>query len=114
VLREAVEAHVDDAARRQAALAEVDRLTRELRSFGGSVEAWRNEMARLMTDYRTTRHDIEQLVGVANTSRERFRARLIESRLALAKTLTAAEWQAVADADATLVAQWAAADAAPQ
>lgn len=111
-LRDVIEARVDDPTRRSAALAEVDRLTRELESFGRSVEAWRGEMTRLMTDYRTTRHDIEQLAGVANTSRERFRARVIDSRLALAKTLSADEWEAVADADMALLQQWAAADAA--
>ncbi|MEO8605267.1 MAG: hypothetical protein ABI629_22045 [bacterium] len=111
-LREVIDAQVADTSRRSQALQQVDRLTRELEGFGSSIEAWRGEMTRLLADYRTTRRDVDQLVGVANTNRARSRARVLDARLALAKLLTAEEWRAVAAADAKLLGDWASAESA--
>ena len=109
-LRDAVADAVHDPGRRARALVLVERLRDELEQIGRENEARDGESARLFADYRATRKDVELFLAAAQASRERARARLIDLRLRLADLLSADEWQAVAAADADVVADWLASD----
>ena len=106
-LRAAVERSVDDPQRRARALELVHQLDYELRALGRANQAVEIQSGQLFADYDATKKEFEQLLASAQSGRERVRKRLIDLRLALAALLTAAEWQAVVDADTEALGGWA-------
>ncbi len=105
-LREAVTGAVDDPSRQARALALVDQLDHELSALARANQALEIQSGQLFADYLATKKDFEQLLGAAQTSRERTRKRLVDVRLALAALLTADEWHALTDADADIMRGW--------
>lgn len=105
-LRDAVDRSVDDPQRRARAIELVNQLDYELRALARANEALEIQSGQLFADYDATKKEFEQLLASAQSGRERVRKRLIDLRLALAALLTAAEWQAVVEADAEALAAW--------
>ncbi len=106
-LRQSIRVTVDDPARAELMLEEVDHMVVALEDLGRRVEQHKAKIHELIADYDTSRGELESAMSLFVTERRAAVDRIAESHFALKRLATADEWKKLAKMERAAL-DWAA------
>ena len=106
-LRETIAKVVQDSARSEAMLAEVDGMVTALEELGRTVEAQKEKIHGLIAAYDTPRAELDEAMVLAVSERRKVVDKVAERHFKLKDLATADEWKAIAKKERAALA-WAA------